>query len=322
MQRLWRDGVQGLRNATPRGGSTGYTATGWRARSSMPCSSTRPSVEPSSGSTACSGCGISARDVASLVGHTGDRADRAVGVLAVAQQHLAARVQLGDRLGLGEEAAVVVLDRDRQHVAGEPPRQPRRLALDNAARRPEPELQRGVGAQHAGHQPGLGQHLEAVADAQHRPAAASACVAHRRHHRRESGQRAGAQVVAVAEAAGHDHGVDAPQIGVAVPQRDRLGAHQSRRRASRRGRRRRPGSRRRRPGSSRPPARPRTARSAGSRAPSRRSLRRSAAPAPRRRPRPRGRTPCPRGHPPPGSRARPASGGQPPPAGRGCRRGA
>ena len=60
MQRLWRDGIQGLRNATPRGRSTGYTATGWRARSSMPCSRTRPSVEPSSGSTACSGCGISA----------------------------------------------------------------------------------------------------------------------------------------------------------------------------------------------------------------------------------------------------------------------
>ena len=28
MQRLWRDGIQGLRNATPRGRSTGYTATG------------------------------------------------------------------------------------------------------------------------------------------------------------------------------------------------------------------------------------------------------------------------------------------------------
>ena len=46
----------------------------------------------------------------------------------------------------------------------------------------------------------------------------------RLHHRREPGDRAAAQVVAVGEAAGQDHGVDAVQVGVAVPERDRLGA--------------------------------------------------------------------------------------------------
>ena len=46
----------------------------------------------------------------------------------------------------------------------------------------------------------------------------------RRHHRGEAGDRACAQVVAVGEAAGHHHGVDAAQVGVGVPQRHGLGA--------------------------------------------------------------------------------------------------
>ena len=41
---------------------------------------------------------------------------------------------------------------------------------------------------------------------------------------REAGDRAAAQVVAVGEAAGQDHRVDAVQVGVGVPERDRLGA--------------------------------------------------------------------------------------------------
>ena len=39
---------------------------------------------------------------------------------------------------------------------------------------------------------------------------------------REAGDRPGAQVVAVGEAAGHDHHVDAVQVPVAVPEDHRL----------------------------------------------------------------------------------------------------
>ena len=42
------------------------------------------------------------------------------------------------------------------------------------------------------------------------------------HHRGEPGDRAAAQVIAVREAAGQDHRVNAVQVAVGVPQRDRL----------------------------------------------------------------------------------------------------
>ena len=65
--------------------------------------------------------------------------------------------------------------------------------------------------------PGLAQHLEAVADAQDQAAVAGETL-DLGHHRREAGDRADPQVVAVGEAAGDDHGVDAAQVGVGVPQ--------------------------------------------------------------------------------------------------------
>ena len=61
--------------------------------------------------------------------------------------------------------------------------------------------------QRAGQQAGLGEHLEAVADADDR-AAGGGEVGDRVHHRREAGDGAGAQVVAVGEAAGDDDRVD------------------------------------------------------------------------------------------------------------------
>ena len=67
-----------------------------------------------------------------------------------------------------------------------------------------------------GQQAGLGEHLEAVADADDR-AAARRELGDRVHHRREPGDRAGAQVVAVREATGHDDRVDAVDRVVAVP---------------------------------------------------------------------------------------------------------
>ena len=59
-----------------------------------------------------------------------------------------------------------------------------------------------------GSRPGLGEHLEAVADPDD-GAAGGRVLGDRVHHRREPGDRAGAQVVAVREPAGHDDRVDA-----------------------------------------------------------------------------------------------------------------
>ena len=78
----------------------------------------------------------------------------------------------------------------------------------------EGEAQVGVGQQRAGQQMRLAEHLEAVADPQHEPAVAGE-LDHRLHRGREAGDRAGAQVVAVGEAAGDDDRVGAAQVAVA-----------------------------------------------------------------------------------------------------------
>ncbi len=106
------------------------------------------------------------------------------------------------------------------------------------------EAQRVVRQQRAGQQAGLAQHLEAVADAEHRPAVAGE-LDHRLHHRREARDRADAQVVAVREAAGHDHGVDAGR-GRGRRARAARRRRSAGRRAARRPRRRSRGSGRRR----------------------------------------------------------------------------
>ena len=81
------------------------------------------------------------------------------------------------------------------------------LELDLAA----DEAQAGVGQERTGEQARLAADLEAVADAEHGTAAAGE-VGHGLHHRREAGDRADPQVVAVGESAGDDHGVDALQV--------------------------------------------------------------------------------------------------------------
>ena len=83
------------------------------------------------------------------------------------------------------------------------------------------ELAVVVADQRAGQQVGLAEDLEAVADAEHRQAAAGR-LDDLGHHRREPGDRAAAEVVAVREAAGQDHRVDALEVVVAVPERDGL----------------------------------------------------------------------------------------------------
>ena len=66
------------------------------------------------------------------------------------------------------------------------------------------ELEAAVADQRAGQQTGFDQNLEAVADAEHQPAIGGEAL-HGLHHRRELGDGAAAQVIAVSEAAGKDH---------------------------------------------------------------------------------------------------------------------
>jgi hypothetical protein len=63
----------------------------------------------------------------------------------------------------------------------------------------------------------LAQHLEPVADAEHREATVGRGD-ERTHHRREARDGAAAQVVAVAEAAGEDDRLHVLEVGVLVPE--------------------------------------------------------------------------------------------------------
>ena len=82
-------------------------------------------------------------------------------------------------------------------------------------------MQRRVRQQRARQQPGLAQDLEAVADPEHEPAGLGE-LGHLLHHRRKARDRPRTQVVAVGEAARDDHGVDAVQVAIAVPEQHRL----------------------------------------------------------------------------------------------------
>ena len=83
------------------------------------------------------------------------------------------------------------------------------------------EAQVLVEQQGAGEQARLAEDLEAVADAEHR-AARGGELGDRLHRRREAGDRAGPQVVAVGEAAGDDDRVDAAEVALFVPDQPRL----------------------------------------------------------------------------------------------------
>ena len=79
------------------------------------------------------------------------------------------------------------------------------------------EAELGVAHQHARQQAGLAQDLEAVADAEHQPAARRV-AADRPHDRRARRDRAAAQIVAIGEAAGQHDEIDAArQFAFGVP---------------------------------------------------------------------------------------------------------
>ena len=117
--------------------------------------------------------------------------------------------------------ALAVRDRNPQHLARVRAARERRVGLlDADVDVLAAELEAAVAQHRARQQARLEQDLEAVADAEHRTAARGERL-HRRHDRREARHRAGAQVVAVREAAGQDDDVGALQARVLVP--DELG---------------------------------------------------------------------------------------------------
>ena len=78
------------------------------------------------------------------------------------------------------------------------------------------ELQVAVADERAGQQAGFGEDLKAVADAEDEAAVVGELF-HGLHHGAEPRDRAAAQVIAVAEAAGHDDAVGVAERGVLVP---------------------------------------------------------------------------------------------------------
>ena len=78
------------------------------------------------------------------------------------------------------------------------------------------EFQVAVAHQRAGKQPGFNQDLEAVADSQHQ-AAIRRELAHGRHHRRELGDSAAPQIVAISKAARKDRRIDVAETCRIVP---------------------------------------------------------------------------------------------------------
>jgi hypothetical protein len=81
------------------------------------------------------------------------------------------------------------------------------------------ELQRGVAHEGARQEPRLGQHLEAVADAERRHALLGAAL-DLAHHRRVRRHRADPEVIAIGEAARQHDEIDRLEIALAMPDHD------------------------------------------------------------------------------------------------------
>src|SRR3954463_1546145 len=162
--------------------------------------------------------------VALSAADTGDVVQRTVRVDEVTQNHASLVFELGDGLLVGEVVALVVGHGKRKLVAPLEERGPGRLRVLDAHRHPAAhEAHGGIAEECSGEKMRLGEDLEAVADTEDGTAALRELF-ERSHHLREAGDGAGPEVVAVREATRHHHGVHALQVGVGVPQLDRLGS--------------------------------------------------------------------------------------------------
>ena len=142
-----------------------------RQPTSIDWKTTSPSVEPISGSRGALGVRHHAHHVALAVQDAGDVAQRAVGIVDVAEGDAVFGFEFVERALVGEVAAFAVGDGQAQDLAflrraGEG----RIGGLDAQAQLAADELQAAVADQRAGEQAGLHQNLEAVADAEHQAA--------------------------------------------------------------------------------------------------------------------------------------------------------
>ncbi|PAV68036.1 hypothetical protein WR25_14125 [Diploscapter pachys] len=171
------------------------------------------------------GVGHHAEHVASGVEDAGDVARRAVDGFAIAEGDAAFALEAVERVGVGEVITIVMRDGHADRLARVITAGEGRLRiLDGQCDIAADEVEAGVAHQRAGQKTGFGQHLKAVAHAEH--GQALACLFdHRLHDRRACRDRARAQVIPVREATGHGDQADAVrQCRVGVPDHRGLGA--------------------------------------------------------------------------------------------------
>src|SRR5262245_25302130 len=168
-----------------------------------------------------------ANDIAGLIAETGNSRRGAIrvgliadlaGLGAVAENDLAVRVEPGNHLGLSEVIAFAVSDWKRQHLTTPARHREWCVGLFN----PHVDLltlklQAPVPQHGARQQSSFKQHLEAVADAEHRSAAIGERL-HLAHDRRKTRHRSASQVVPVREATRKNDDICALEIRVLMPE--------------------------------------------------------------------------------------------------------
>ena len=155
--------------------------------------------------------------VALAVEHAGDIAQRAVGVVQVAESNPVFGFQFVQRTLVGVVAAFPVRDGQPETPAALGRAGERRIGrLHPQRHRPADEFQPAIAHQRARQQPSFHQNLESVAHAQHQPARGRELL-HRVHHRRKLGDGAAAQVIAVSKTARQNDCVQIAERRLIVP---------------------------------------------------------------------------------------------------------
>ncbi len=176
-----------------------------------------------------------AEHVAARVTDTGDGPDRAVRVrlgrdpplgVAVPQDDLPSGLESAQGRGIGDVAALPVLDGEIEHVAAPAAVGERRVGVLHAHVDALAEKgQAAIAHERAGKQTGFAENLEPVAESDHEAAGVRE-LGDRRHDRRKTRHRSAAQIVAVRETAGQQYTVEAVERGALVPEtRDALAEH-------------------------------------------------------------------------------------------------
>src|SRR5205085_6308481 len=164
-----------------------------------------------------------AHHVPALVDDARNVMNRAVHGLVVAEADLTSRLELVVQILVGEPAALAVLHRDDELlVLGASCGERGVRALDAEANVATDERQRFVRSKDAREESCLAEDLEAVTDPEHEPAGVRECC-DGRHRRRETRDRATAEVVAVREPTGKNDGAELGKLRGRMPDGNRLG---------------------------------------------------------------------------------------------------